>query len=383
MNKNRLIVTGLAAFVLLFGVVAGMSVQAAQGASISVNPASVNAERGDTFTISITVDQAGAELYGAQYVLYYDQSILNATAQAQGTLLSQDGKTTTVVANVINNSLGKLEYAESRMGVPEGVTASGVLATVTFEVIGTSGTSHLVFSDVKLVDSDDPPNELSPVTRTNGVFSVKYEGGDTSSSSSSSSSSSTPPYPSVNPITVEQAYETLQEEPGDFILLDIRTAEEYSSEHIDMPGLEVLNIPETKVATRLEELDKTKRIMVYDQSGSGSKAVCDDLVEQEFEDVYNMLGGFDEWKKMHYPTTLLAGPTPTSTVSSSATPTSSSPDASSVPIAQPSATTGTETNQTSAEPSGAIPGFEALFALGCILVIAVLTRKKNRRRRGE
>jgi len=93
--------------------------------------------------------------YAPQYVLLYsDNNLLNATSQTQGPFLSQDGLETIVVANIINNTLGKAKYGEFRTGegLEHGVTAPGTLASITFEVIGTSGTSSLKLSDVTLLD---------------------------------------------------------------------------------------------------------------------------------------------------------------------------------------------------------------------------------------
>jgi rhodanese-related sulfurtransferase len=371
--RERVILTGIMMVVVLWGAALGDAVPAAEGASIRVEPPSITAGHGESFTIEIMIEPDGASLYAAQYVLYYDPTILNATAQTQGSLLGQDGKSTNVYANFINTSLGKLEYAESRMGVSSGVATPGVLATISFTVIGTSGTSDFLFSDVILVDADS--HVIQPLSTQHGSFSIPTSSGD------GGGSSATPPLPAVSPLTVEQVYALLQDEPGQCTLVDTRTAEAYATEHIAVPGVETKNIPESELEQRYGELEKTKKVIVYDQSGSGSRTAGEKLVEHGFEAVSIMLGGFDEWKKMHYPTTLLAGPTatPTATALTPPLPTSkSSPEPTAPATGTPTpASTGTQPASPTTEPG--LPGFELSCAILGVLAIAALTLKCRKR----
>ena len=123
--------------------------------SVSEQPAGIAI--GETFTAEVIVDPAGAEIYAAQCDLYFDHTILKATEQTQGTFLSQGDAIVQKVLNTINNTAGKIEYGETRLGDPEtvgGATATGVLVSVTFEVIG-GGVSTLTLRDVKYVTPDD------------------------------------------------------------------------------------------------------------------------------------------------------------------------------------------------------------------------------------
>lgn len=370
-KKRAVILTEIVLVAVLLAAALSGSVQAAQGTSIRVEPSSITAGQGASFTIEIMIEPGGASLYAAQYVLYYDPAILNATAQTQGSLLSQDGKTTNVYRNIINTSLGKLEYAESRLGVATGVASPGVLATVSFTVIGTSGRSDLLFSDVILVDADD--TVIQPLTTQYGSFSIPASSGD------AGGSSATPPLPAVSPLTVEQVYALLQEKPEQYSLLDSRAAEAYATEHIAMPGVDTKNLPESELELRYSELARTKKVIVYDQSGSRSRAAGDKLVEHGFAEVSSMLGGFDEWKKMHYPTTLLAGPTATPTATALTPPL---PSGISSPEPEPTPATGTPTPVPTGtqpiSPATGLPGFELSCAILGLLVIALLTLKYQR-----
>ena len=130
----------------------------AAASSVSVLPQTTTASSGDIFTIEIIADPAGSEVFGAECTLYFDNTVLKATDQTVGTFLSHDGVETIEVLNNINNDIGKIEYGETRMGDPEvigGVIDSGVLVSVTFEVIG-SGTCDLRL-EAMLADSGAQP----------------------------------------------------------------------------------------------------------------------------------------------------------------------------------------------------------------------------------
>ena len=121
----------------------------AHAAQISVEPAYQEVFQGDNVTIDIKVYPETSEVYGASYTLYFNNTLLNATSLTQGTFLSQDGESTNVFVKKINNTLGKIEYAESRMSTDFGVTGPGVLAAITFQAIGEEGISPLDISDLE------------------------------------------------------------------------------------------------------------------------------------------------------------------------------------------------------------------------------------------
>ncbi|MEA1945661.1 MAG: cohesin domain-containing protein [Euryarchaeota archaeon] len=130
----------------------------AAGSSVSVSPQTITASPGDTFTIDLIADPADSEVYGAECKVYFDNALLKAIDQSKGTFLSHDGAETIEVSNNINNELGVVEYGETRMGDPAvigGVTDPGVLASITFEAIG-SGACELRL-EATLADSGAQP----------------------------------------------------------------------------------------------------------------------------------------------------------------------------------------------------------------------------------
>jgi len=349
MEKRRAILIGLVSLVLLtlaFSVSSVAQAAPAQSPAISVSPASLKASQGDTFTIEIVVDPKGNEICAAQYTLLYSgNNVLNVTSQTQGTFLSQDGAEPIVVANIINNTVGTVKYGENRVGedLEHGVTTEGILASITFEVIGTSGMCNLKLSDAILIN----PNleELKPEI-THGTCTVGEVTGE----------------PVVSDITVEEAHQMLEEEPAEIILLDVRTEKEYEERHIP----DAISIPLSGLESRIGELDKykSKKIIVYCLSGSRSKTASETLVQHGFENVYNMLGGLNEWK-MYFSVTSSVTPTP-----------ALSPSLSPFPAASPEVSP-TPTPTT----TPAIGGFEAALAIIGLLGISYLFIKKRNGRR--
>ena len=97
--------------------------------------------------------------------------------------------------------------------------------------------------------------------------------------------------PSYRQITADEAARMMQEET-DFVLLDVRTQEEYASGHI--PG--AICIPnETIGSEEIPELpDKDQLILVYCRSGNRSKQASQKLAEQDYTNVVEF-GGINGW----------------------------------------------------------------------------------------
>ena len=92
-------------------------------------------------------------------------------------------------------------------------------------------------------------------------------------------------------ISQQEAAEMMQEEP-DYILLDVRTYEEYQQEHI--PG--AICIPnETIAKTQPEELPLLdQKILVYCRSGNRSKQAAQKLADMGYTNVFEF-GGIISW----------------------------------------------------------------------------------------
>lgn len=92
-------------------------------------------------------------------------------------------------------------------------------------------------------------------------------------------------------ISVEQVKEDLQS-GKDFVLLDVRTKEEFREGHIEG----ALNIPLANLAYQIEEevTDKDQEIVLYCRSGVRTLTAAEILRELEYTKVYDM-GGILSW----------------------------------------------------------------------------------------
>ena len=85
--------------------------------------------------------------------------------------------------------------------------------------------------------------------------------------------------------------------PVPFILLDVRTPEEYAEGHIKG----ALLIPVQELQQRISEVPKDKQVYVYCRSGVRSVRASNILVNAGYTRIENVLGGFMAWKDAGYP----------------------------------------------------------------------------------
>ena len=92
-------------------------------------------------------------------------------------------------------------------------------------------------------------------------------------------------------ITAEEAKQIMDSEEG-YIILDVRTQEEYDQGHI--PGAIVISHEE--IAEKAEDVltDKNQLILVYCRSGRRSKIAAEALVELGYTNIKEF-GGIIDW----------------------------------------------------------------------------------------
>jgi len=92
-------------------------------------------------------------------------------------------------------------------------------------------------------------------------------------------------------ITAEEAKRIMDSEEG-YIILDVRTQEEYDEGHI--PGAIVISHEE--IGEKAEEVltDKNQLILVYCRSGRRSKIAAEALVELGYTNIKEF-GGISDW----------------------------------------------------------------------------------------
>ena len=84
----------------------------------------------------------------------------------------------------------------------------------------------------------------------------------------------------------------MMEEKNDYIILDVRTPEEFAEKHIP----DAINIPNETIGTEeIPELpDKEQLILVYCRSGNRSKQASEKLVRLGYTNIVEF-GGINDW----------------------------------------------------------------------------------------
>ncbi len=121
--------------------------------TIYVDPLHTDVTPQDQFDINIRVDPAGREIYGVEYYLTYNTSIVRAESQVKGPFLGTSSDTI-VVVNDIDRTNGKVSYAETRRE-SGGVTDKDISSVIQFTAIGPADNcTGLNLSGVIIVKAD-------------------------------------------------------------------------------------------------------------------------------------------------------------------------------------------------------------------------------------
>jgi rhodanese-related sulfurtransferase len=101
--------------------------------------------------------------------------------------------------------------------------------------------------------------------------------------------------PEVSAEEVKKAIDTKQK----FIILDVRTPQEYEKGHIQASIL----LPHDTVSAKVTALipDKTQKVYVYCLSGSRSAQAAKTMRDLGYADVYTMSNGLLDWRIKKYP----------------------------------------------------------------------------------
>ncbi|OFV68497.1 MAG: cell surface protein [Candidatus Syntrophoarchaeum caldarius] len=127
-----------------------------ESVDIYVEPELTNIAPQDQFDVNIVIDPHGIPIYGVEYYLTYDTSIVRAESQVKGPFLGP-ASDTIVVVNEIDRTNGIVSYAETRK-VQGGVTDPGVSSVIQFTAIGPADTcTDLNLSGVIIVDTGKEP----------------------------------------------------------------------------------------------------------------------------------------------------------------------------------------------------------------------------------
>ncbi|WP_396590932.1 rhodanese-like domain-containing protein [Allomuricauda sp. R78024] len=78
-------------------------------------------------------------------------------------------------------------------------------------------------------------------------------------------------------------------------LVDVRTSQEFASEHI-RGAQNVDYFQQSKFKATFSKMDRDKPVYLYCQSGNRSQKAARKLVDMGFGSVYDLRGGYNKWK---------------------------------------------------------------------------------------
>ncbi len=103
-------------------------------ARVVFSPATVEAQQGGTVTLNLQVENA-ADVFAAPLRIKFDPNVLRVTEVTRGGFLAGDGQEVLFTRNILNDT-GDVTVNLSRMPGNSGVSGSGTLVTLVFQVIG-------------------------------------------------------------------------------------------------------------------------------------------------------------------------------------------------------------------------------------------------------
>ena len=102
-------------------------------------------------------------------------------------------------------------------------------------------------------------------------------------------------------VTAQEAFDLIQDRGNDldFVILDVRTPEEFSEGHIE----NAVNVDYNSGTFReeLNQLDKSMTYLMHCKSGGRSSEAINIMAELDFLEVYHMVDGMDGWEDAGFP----------------------------------------------------------------------------------
>jgi len=106
--------------------------------------------------------------------------------------------------------------------------------------------------------------------------------------------------PAIMGITAQEAFDLIQENEGNrnFVIIDVRTPEEFADGHLD--NALNINLNSGTFSTDISKLDKNKTYLIYCRSGNRSAKAASIMGNLGFREV-NDMGGIIDWTAEGFP----------------------------------------------------------------------------------
>lgn len=85
----------------------------------------------------------------------------------------------------------------------------------------------------------------------------------------------------------------------DFIILDVRTADEFNAGHIK--GAINIDVRQADAFSKIDKLNHTAKYIVHCRTNHRSGIAVDYMTQKGFKTVYQMMDGFPGWAANNYP----------------------------------------------------------------------------------
>lgn len=107
-----------------------------------------------------------------------------------------------------------------------------------------------------------------------------------------------PSWPSGKYISIDEVYKRVQAKNPDNLLLNVSDEEFYNLGHIEGS----LQIPWNILEDNLTKVDSKKNIIIYCRKGVRSESAYTTLSQNDYEHIWVMEGGLEDWISKGYPT---------------------------------------------------------------------------------
>jgi hypothetical protein len=179
--KFAKVFTYLALIVLLRMPLRAFVMADAVSASVFLDPPSTTVSAvGDSFTVDVCIANV-SNLYGYEFKLYYNSTVMNGTQAIEGSFLESGGQTPfweeESFTDHYNLTHGVVWVLCTLTGNVSGIDGSGLLATIKFKSLALGYSVPLHLEDVKLSEPYIPGVGATPIPHedTDGVVTVVPE----------------------------------------------------------------------------------------------------------------------------------------------------------------------------------------------------------------
>jgi hypothetical protein len=146
---------------LMYGLI--LIIGQAYAAEVAVTPSTQILIPGATFIMNVSINPQGTAIAGAQLNIAFNRSLIRVNSITEGKLFTQGGATTFFNGGTINNSAGTVINIFNTLIGRYNVTSQGTFIKINATVVGTSGTSSINLTNVKISDPNGNPVALNVI----------------------------------------------------------------------------------------------------------------------------------------------------------------------------------------------------------------------------